>query len=165
MKPLLTLALLCTGLSMGAYAGAISTQTFTFTGHCTVDCTGTATATLVLQNYLIGNTWDLPNFVSFTYNSDILPNYTITNPDIANGQFLTLPGVADVFIENGNQTFNSVAFDGSWCVGETFVCASDSGTNHTWTVGITAATPEPAPFALVALPLVAFWYRFRRRRG
>ena len=50
--------------------------TFNFTGTCNLDCTGTATATLVLQNYTIGNQFSGGNFVSFAYHSNIL-NITV----------------------------------------------------------------------------------------
>ena len=78
--------------------------TFNFTGTCTLDCTGTVTATLVLQNYAIGNTFNAGNFVSFTYNSNIFRDLTLNSATSLTGQFNSLPGTAVVnLISNAPQ--------------------------------------------------------------
>ena len=43
-------------------ANAVTLTSFSFTGTCTLDCTGTVTATLVLQNYTIGQPISGTNF-------------------------------------------------------------------------------------------------------
>src|SRR5262249_54706487 len=92
--------------------------TFNFTGACK-DCTGTATATLVLQNYTIGNPLTIPNFVSFAYHSSIFPNFKVDGPPILQlqGAFNSLPGAATVFLSvpNSLQIFDFASFtNGDW---------------------------------------------------
>ena len=55
----------------GAHTAAHAIS-FTFTGVCSVDCLGNATATLTLLNYTQGNPLVTANFVSFDYSSDFL---------------------------------------------------------------------------------------------
>ena len=85
-------------------ANAATLTSFNFTGTCTLDCTGTVTATLVLQNYAIGNTFNAGNFVSFTYNSNIFRDLTLNSATSLTGQFNSLPGTAVVnLISNAPQ--------------------------------------------------------------
>ena len=153
-------------------ANAVTTG-FNFTGTCSFDCTGTATATLVLQNYTIGNTFDGTNFVSFAYHSSIL-NITVgaANFGGATGRFVSLPGGAlvgltftAVFPPNPSTQlgeFDSLA-SGFWCIGP-FGCAADGGIAHVWSVA--PAVPLPAALPLFATGLGALgllgWRRKRK---
>src|SRR5262245_55768484 len=118
-------------------ANAVTSTSFNFTGTCTEDCTGTATATLVLQNYTIGNPLTIPNFVSFAYHSSIFPNFKVDGPPILQlqGAFNSLPGAATVFLSvpNSLQIFDFASFtNGDWCFGTQ--CGADNGVNGTWSV-------------------------------
>ena len=56
-----------------AHAITAATETFTFTGTCTIDCTGDAYGVLSLQNYTVGTSLTDANFVSFQYTVFPLP--------------------------------------------------------------------------------------------
>ena len=62
-------------LDFGASAPAHA-STFQFNGQCDTsfvpNCSGTGRGTLVLTNYMVGNTIVDSNFVSFTYTSNLL---------------------------------------------------------------------------------------------
>jgi hypothetical protein len=147
-------------------------STFTFTGNCTIDCTGTAHATLVLSDYALGSSFTSSNFVSLTYQSNFMSfSVTPTQDTIlstTNGTFTPpLPGAEGVFIAwqvPGNslvmilQTFTS----GSWCADTALQC-SDAGNNAVWT-----ETPLPAALPLFATGLGALgllgWRRKRKAK-
>jgi len=132
-------------------ANAVTLTDFNFTGTCTVGCNGTATATLVLQNYTIGNVLSNTNFVSFAYHSDFFGDITVNDSNfiLVAGQFVSLPGGASVEVRFATslQVFDFLSStSGLWCVGPN--CIDDSGTNGQWSV----APPVPLP---AALPLFA----------
>lgn len=89
-------------------AVAIADQTFTFTGNCT-DCSGVAKATLVLQNYTLGENILLEHLVSFTYlATNLLPGFTLVPSNTAgiSGSIPAgLPGPAQFGIFGG-ETFS-----------------------------------------------------------
>jgi hypothetical protein len=132
-------------------ANAVTITDFSFTGTCSVDCTGTATATLVLQNYTIGSVFDGTKFVSFTYHSDFLGTISVDGSNFVGGSgtFVSLPGAASVVLtwQNGGPFAFAFTSDtsGSWCIGTG--CLSDAGTNGVWSLN-----PVPLP---AALPLFA----------
>jgi hypothetical protein len=128
-------------------AGTI-TSTYSFTGDC-LDCTGQGHGTLVLQNYTLGDQFDITNFVSFTYFSDLISftlNGTGPDPGEVSDFFGSLPAVLPSFADVGMnsqslQIFSSTSAGGSWCAGFDG-CNLDFGTNGIWDQG---AGPSPAP--------------------
>ena len=81
---------------------------FQFTGLCS-DCfsgAGSAHAQLVVQNYVLGNSFSISNFVSFAYDgTDLQSPFTITSGNIANFSGSIgpgLPGEYDVDIFGGD---------------------------------------------------------------
>jgi hypothetical protein len=148
-------------------ANAVTFTSFDFTGTCNFDCTGTVTATLVLQNYTIGQPLNGGNFFSFTYHSNIFPNLTVNLADIGgmSGQFNSLPGAAFV-----DMTFTALmtVFEfrsdtlGNWFIGPLVAqnCGEDCGMNGQWSVPLPATLPLFAT-GLGALGLLG-WRRKRK---
>ena len=124
-------------------------SSFTFTGDC-LDCTGQGTGTLVLQNYTLGNPFDITNFVSFSYTSNLMTfvwSGIGSGPDqvsdFSGSLPATLPAYADINISSQSvQVFGPVS-SGSWCVGING-CNLDFGINGVFDAGV----PEPASLAL-----------------
>jgi hypothetical protein len=134
--------------------------TFNFTGTCTLDCTGTVTATLVLQNYTIGNPLNNMNFVSFAYHSSVFPNITVNGGNFGGlfGQFNSLPGPANVnLIGNGFQFISGFVTNDGWCAG--LSCSGDFGKNGQWSV-----VPLPTTLPLFATGLGALGFLSWRRK-
>ena len=135
--------------------GAIIVEsTFTFSGSCT-DCydgAGNATATLTLQNYILGDELSPANLVSFVYDgTDLIPGgFTITPGDVAvlGGTIpAVLPGSADFQIQSARWDF-SLGVEGDWSVSDLSV-GDDYGTNGQWDAA-DGGVPEPGAFLLVA---------------
>lgn len=136
-------ALICTGLCRADQV------TYLFTGDCSVapgnpDCTGTVSASLVLQNYTQGDSLSAANFVQFTYTSS---DVTIdsTSPATLSGSFsMFLPGTASIGITS-SYDFNTGA-GGDWAL---FASSEDQGSFGAWHVappggsGSSDAVPEP----------------------
>src|SRR5689334_10140805 len=119
--------------AFSSQAAVATLTTFNFTGNCT-DCTGKGTATLVLQNYTPGTTFNSTNFVSLSYSSNLL-NLTLTSSDNPNVTGLipaNLPAAASVNIFANpccsKQFFSST--NGTWCSG--LSCGDDTGTGGAW---------------------------------
>lgn len=145
-------------VSWGAQADTVvTTTTYNFVGNCS-DCyqgEGVGTAHLTLQNYTPGNTIQMSNFVSFTYDgTDLLGAFTITNPAqlIGGSDFASLPGEAYLFIEDGVHFFLSQT-GGYWETGFFEVSVDDFGFGNTWSTQTNEA-PEPASLALLGLGLI-----------
>ena len=120
-----------------------STTTFTFTGDCTADCEGTATAQLVVSGYTPGNALASANLVSFTYHSDFM-NFTVSQGDAGatlSGTIpASLPSNASVSVSATGKLFNSFG-SGFWCAGVD-ACEGDEGENGVWNAtAITLAGP------------------------
>ena len=129
--------------------------TYNFVGVCS-DCTGTATAQLVLASYNLGANIQSGNFVSLTYSSN-LTNFTILasdRPDLKGALPPNLPAPANFGIRaSGNRTFIANN-DGTWCAGPG--CNADSGTSGTWSLPPVAVPTVRAPVLIgVALTLAA----------
>jgi hypothetical protein len=148
-----------------------SSVAYSFIGTCT-DCTN-ETATLTLRNYTLGQPITNSNFVSFTYNSNLIGNKTITpagNPDfgITGALPATLPGpsLTTVFIlDSANDYWEFQARDnGAWCAG----CALDIGTNGIWNLA-TPVAPVTGTLALTSFGLIFLilmgWILLRRSRS
>ncbi len=81
-KYLYALSLACV-LASAPFSARASKVEYDFSGICT-DCTGTAAAQLVLQNYTPGTALTAANFVRFTYDgTNLLRPYTITAAELS----------------------------------------------------------------------------------
>jgi len=144
-----------------AWNGAPSsgTTTYQFVGTCSPtggsNCTGQATATLVLTNYSPPGALSYSNFVSFTYNSNVFGTLSFNTSASLTGHFTNLPGFdqIEIFPTSGNPgdlVFDS-GTDGSWGLG-----AGDQGTGGTWSIpSASPTTPAPSTLLLLALSLQA----------
>jgi hypothetical protein len=139
-----------------------TTTTFSFVGTCT-DCSGQGQATLVLQNYTLGSTILLANFVSLTYSSNLV-NFTLgpaNVPSISGSLPASLTSAADVdfFATTGGAAQGMelhTSSNGNWCGG--FECAGDYGTAGTWSLysaPVPTAASAPALSARMQICLAA----------
>ena len=131
-----------------------SNATYQFVGQCS-DCTGTGTATLVLQNYTLGTQLANANFVSLAYSSNLI-SFTLTaadSPGISGMIPANLPAAAVVSI--GANVFNNPKQletqtggnpNARWCAGVS--CFQDQGINGTWSL---PSAPAPTPVSTPAL--------------
>lgn len=158
----LTLAVVTLGLTQTASGNFSTRTTYNFTGTCS-DCSGTATATLTLGDYTLGQAITTSNLINFTYNGTNLTSaFTISGGDpgaAASGSITTIPGQNTVFISNNSNGFTSNT-NGRWTVG-----LADFGTTSTWTAASPTATPAPSTIVLLTLGLLAmaalFWWQRR----
>jgi hypothetical protein len=137
------------GVAALAAPVAATNTTFLFTGYC-FDCTGTATAELVLKGYTLGDVLTTGNFVSFTYSSN-LTSFELDAVTSLVGSFTILPGSAFVVLFNDDFAFSSLStpFFSPWCAGATGTCGSDFGFVSSWSLA--GSVPEPAMWvAMVA---------------
>lgn len=142
-------------------------EVYDFKGVCS-DCTGDATAQLILRFYTPGDMITLDDFVSFTYGgSNLLPAFTINASDIVSNDIFgvipaTLPAPATFqIIKNGNTSFTSNAGGaGNWCAGPR--CIADRGTNGTWSL---PGVPEPATWAMLLVGFTGLGAAMRSRRS
>jgi hypothetical protein len=157
---------------------AAHASTFSFTGVCATgsglpNCTDNATGTLVLQNYTLGTTIGIPNFVSFTYTSDVFSESLSTGQISSIGGVLdNLPGPASVSIVSSSTPFEFgsgmlPASATEWCAALSAPsrCApADFGLVWTW-----SEVPIPAALPLFATGIGAIgllgWRRKQKARA
>jgi hypothetical protein len=103
---------------------------------------------LTLQNYTPGNPLDVSNFVSFTYVSNVLPNFSFSPGGVYSltgllpASLTTTPAAANVTIGASGTVFQSFSF-GYWCIGEGG-CLADGGSTSSWILsGTGPASPGP----------------------
>jgi MYXO-CTERM domain-containing protein len=150
-------------------SAAPSTTTFNFSGTCS-DCSGTATASLVLAgSYTLGTPITSSNFVSFTYNGTNLTGPFTYTPSTVNfsvsGSITNIPGSNAFVVAGGNNSLDFITnTNGTWFVG-----LSDQGTAGTWSMPGSSVSPTPAPptsiWLLIGLMSVAAFGVWQRRRN
>lgn len=159
-----------------AYANPVTT--YSFTGVCS-DCSGDASAQLVLSGYTLGDSITSSEFVSFTYDgTNLFPSYTFGSADLASisGSLpASLPGTADLSV---------TCFEAAGCPGARALLTFSSTTSGTWSLsssgggadqGIDGAwsltsAPEPADGFLLATGLLLLaagrrWNAARARKA
>jgi hypothetical protein len=145
-------------------AARASTVTYKFIGQC-ADCSGTGIGYLTLSDYTLGTDLSNSNFVSFTYQSNLIdPAISYTGIGSALDQIDTiigkipssLPSIADVQLIRTISAGPVIVFEsttsGYWCASAepTYECVSDYGFSHSWSV-----TPIPPALPLCATGLGA----------
>lgn len=162
-------------------AARASTVTYEFIGQCE-DCSGTGIGYLTLSDYTLGTDLSNSNFVSFTYQSNLIdPAISYTGIGSALDQIDTiigkipssLPSIADVQlirtistspIEQVTVFESTTSGFGYWCASAkpTYDCVSDYGFSHSWSV-----TPIPPALPLFATGVGALgllgWRRKRKQ--
>lgn len=146
-----------------AFLGGSPKTVFEFSGIC-LDCIGTVTGKLTLQNYVPGTEIDIPNFVSFVYDgSDLLAPFSVSANDLeffdgalnADGTLATSVinfGSFQTSASNSDDFF--IRNNGFWVIG-----SSDFGNSGQFTP---ALVPAPATLALLSLGLAGLQLRRRR---
>jgi hypothetical protein len=131
-----------------------SQATYRFVGQCAPgDCSGTGVGVLTVQNYTLGAALTNCSFVSFTYTSNVLGTFTVTQSNLVtfNGTGLpaSLPAAADVHVVSSNKPGFDSYTNGSWDVG-----GDDYGSNGTWSIYSATVVPTLSTAALGALGLL-----------
>jgi hypothetical protein len=123
--------------------------TYNFVGTCAAsDCSGTASAQLVLANYTLGATIQTGNFVSLNYSSNLL-SFTLlaSDPNLYVGGTLpvNLSGPTSAYFE-GSANKNLITYaQGRWCAN----CNLDQGPSYIWTLAGSGAPTSGAPTSSV----------------
>jgi hypothetical protein len=125
--------------------------TYNFVGACT-DCTGNATAQLVLLNYPLGVDISAQPyyFVSLTYSSNLF-NFTVLasdNPTVSGSLPVSLPASATISVQGPGNKYLFTGTNGSWCAG----CELDHGTSGTWSLA--SSVPAMSAPALIGTGFV-----------
>jgi hypothetical protein len=142
--------------------------TYQFAGDCQPgDCTGIGTGMLSLTNYTLGSEIVSSNFVSFTYQSNLIDiSITPATLTFVDGfLFSPLPSAEYVFVRGSNPGALFTSFNpqqnGSWCAGSG--CLQDNGPTSSWALATVESVPEPAMFLPIAGAMMAFGFVRRRR--
>jgi hypothetical protein len=135
---------------------------YDFEGVCSpifspeTDCSGTATAVLILDGYMPGTPLSPANFVRLEYESSNL-DFVNTSADFLTGVLPVTPGPADFFTAQfGSQALTTFS-TGLWDA-----AAIPRGLSHTWTL---RAIPEPHALALFAVGLLGLALSCAKTRG
>jgi hypothetical protein len=180
MKDLFRLGTLCVAVTLFAGLSHAGTVTYDFTGDCCDDSggLGSATGTLVLQNYTPGDELETSNFVSLSYSSPwaslstdsltsdgglfgVLP-VDVPGPENVSIGGLVVPGCSacgEAFLDT--YTTNYDAFD----IGDTVNEAVDYGSDLIWSkAAANTAVPEPSSLVTLAAGIAGLVaWRLRRR--
>lgn len=174
VKNILTAA----ALGLAALAGIAvpakaETTTFHFRGTCG-DCTGYGNGELVVQNYTLGSQFDPSEFVSFSYQSNLIAGSPFISAPVTDfsGSIGASPGRYDVFFQtaydandpNSYKVFFSNANPGDWCIGVGISCAFDIGPDHVWSLA-PLSTPEPLSVSLLGVGVVGALFGSRRGKS
>ncbi len=156
--------------AMGSQQARASTlnDTYTFTGVCRVgDCVGVGIGSLVVNNYVLGDTFTNANFVSFDYSSSIVSSFSVTSQNLAffSGSLNSdlSGGVSSMSIVGGGMMFvSSTNGAGAWCLGP--ACNNDDGPSSSWELTSSGSpTPEPATLFVSVLGLAAMGFARRKQ--
>jgi hypothetical protein len=156
----LTFVAIAAIVGVSSASATVAVEVFKFTGDCT-DCTGTATATLILlAGYELGTPLNIDDLYSFNYSSNLISDLSIYNDPTAtlSGVLPVGLGPADVFISGVNGSFNSSS-DGAWSA---FDPPEDVGVNGMWTSPGVTATPEPSTVSIMGISLLIMMLVARR---
>lgn len=149
-------AVLACGMSTSSFATAAveapTVQAYSFAGDCG-DCDGIGHGTLTLQNYTQGSEITEANFVSFTYESNLIEtSFDRSSLGSIAGELTNLPGPNDVsfFANEDADFFRFFSYSGgAWCLGTGLACTADEGDTHIWSLAATGSVPEPLTWALM----------------
>ena len=171
-------ALTCSSTAIASVPVALAgSYTFEFSGDCE-DCAEEAnqvtypvSATLMVQNYVLGLQFNNGNFVQFVYGgSNLIPGgFTVTDWDLIslNGAIGATPGPynVDIVFNNGHSGFSTSA-NGAWYTGDLAV-ANDFGNNGTWNASTTqpGGVPEPGAWGMMLIGLGLIGGAMRVRKG
>jgi PEP-CTERM motif len=164
LTKLLRTAAIAAGLALiSAAAPASAAVIYNFSGTCDFGCTGTATATLILDDTYTPGTAiaGISQLISFTYyGTGVVPVFTINpTPSFMGGELPVASGApTDPFIISDgltNQFAVGTSGDWIWLGNE----GGDSVTDGTFTL-----TPEPSSFVLIGGGVAALAALRRRKR-
>src|SRR6478609_3837471 len=115
----------CTAATPVLSVTPVATTKFTFSGACS-DCTGTGVGILTLQNYTLGDSLNVSNFVEWTYASDLF-TVDVTQVGYMGGVLDNLPGPQNVYFGTGQLDLPPFFFSSStnsdgnfWNTGDRF---------------------------------------------
>ena len=155
-------ALACSSMARADTSPLAGDYTFNFVGKCDGNCVGVSTATLKVEDYVVGTALTSSNLVDFTYQSssiffNIDPSTDTNSPfllDTLSGSIGLASGSYDIFVDHalyGFETLDDFASysDGQWTTINGYMQGGDLGTTGVWNASGVSAAPEPAAWALM----------------